>query len=157
MLTAHGLGYARDGRQIRDGVDVTVEPGESLAVTGPSGSGKTSLLAILSGLAAPTTGEVYIGGARLTGFAGPALGVSVVLQGYGLVSLLTAGENVEIALRAAGRSPHAAAPPARAALAQLGLETHADPLVEGLCAAQHHRTALARAPALHPHLRLAPV
>src|SRR5260370_575632 len=83
MLTAHGLGYARDGQQILDGVDVTVEPGESLAVTGPSGSGKTSLLAILSGLAAPTTGEVYIGGARLAGFAGPALGGAVVLQGDG--------------------------------------------------------------------------
>src|SRR5258708_8282803 len=86
MLPAHGLGYARDGQQILDGVDVTVEPGESLAVTGPSGSGKTSLLAILSGLAAPTTGEVYIGGTRLTGFAAPALGAALVLPGYALVS-----------------------------------------------------------------------
>src|SRR5258707_1488534 len=101
MLTAHGLGYARAGQQILDGVDVTVGPGESLAVTGPSGSGKTSLLAILSGLAAPTKGEVYIGGARLTRFAGPALRVSVVLQGSGLVSLLTPAGNVQIALRAA--------------------------------------------------------
>ena len=155
MLTAHGLGYARDGQQILDGVDVTVGPGESLAVTGPSGSGKTSLLAILSGLAAPTTGEVYIGGARLTGFAGPALGVSVVLQGYGLVSLLTAVENVEIALRAAGRSPHAAAQAARAALAQLGLESHADQLIEELSGGQQQRTAVARALALEPRLLIA--
>src|SRR5260221_391497 len=144
MLTAHGLGYVRDGQQILAGIDVTVAPGESLAVTGPSGSGKTSLLAILSGLTAPTTGEVHIDGALLTGFAGPALGVSVVLQGYGLVSLLTAAENVEITLRAAGRPPHAAAHAARAALAQLGLEAHADHLIEELSGGQQQRTAGAR-------------
>src|SRR5260370_16382290 len=116
MPTARGLGYARDGQQILAGVDVTVGPGESLAVTGPSGSGKTSLLAILSGLAAPTKGEVYIGGARLTGFAGPALGVSVVLQGDGLGSLLTAAENVEIPLRPPGRPPPPPPQPPRAPL-----------------------------------------
>jgi len=155
MLTAHGLGYVRDGQQILAGIDVTVAPGESLAVTGPSGSGKTSLLAILSGLTAPTTGEVHIDGTLLTGFAGPALGVSVVLQGYGLVSLLTAAENVEITLRAAGRPPHAAAHAARAALAQLGLEAHADHLIEELSGGQQQRTAVARALALEPRLLIA--
>jgi putative ABC transport system ATP-binding protein len=124
-------------------------------VTGPSGSGKTSLLSILSGLAAPTAGAVYIDGAPLTGFAGPALGVSVVLQGYGLVSLLTAAENVEIALRAAGRPPRDAARAARASLAQLGLDAHADQLVEELSGGQQQRTAVARALALEPRLLIA--
>src|SRR5258708_2369968 len=110
MLKAHGLGYVRDGQQILSGVDLKVDPGESLAVTGPSGSGKTSLLAILSGLAAPTTGEVYIGGARLTGFAGPALGVSVVLRGDGLGSRLTAVGDGGVARRPAGRTPAGGAP-----------------------------------------------
>jgi putative ABC transport system ATP-binding protein len=155
MLSGRGLCYVRDGQQILNGVDVTVEPGESLAVTGPSGSGKTSLLSILSGLAAPTMGAVYIDGAPLTGFAGPALGVSVVLQGYGLVSLLTAAENVEIALRAAGRPPRDAAHAARASLAQLGLDAHADQLVEELSGGQQQRTAVARALALEPRLLIA--
>jgi ABC-type transport system involved in cytochrome c biogenesis ATPase subunit len=58
MLDARGLRYVRDGQTILAGVDVTVDPGESLAVTGPSGSGKSSLLALLAGLARPAAGEV---------------------------------------------------------------------------------------------------
>src|ERR1022692_2385820 len=122
MLEAHGLRYVRDGQLILSGVDVTVRPGESLAVTGPSGSGKSSLLALISGLTAPTAGQVCIDGALLTGFARPAGGVAVVLQGYGLVSLLTPAENIEVALRAAGWLARDSPAAARAALAQVGLE-----------------------------------
>jgi putative ABC transport system ATP-binding protein len=155
MLSGRGLGYVRDGQQILKDVDVDVAPGQSLAVTGPSGSGKTSLLSILAGLAAPTAGTVQIDGVPLTGFAGPALGVSVVLQGYGLVSLLTAAENIEIALRAAGRSPRDATHVAHEWLAQLGLDAHADQLVEELSGGQQQRTAVARALALEPRLLIA--
>jgi putative ABC transport system ATP-binding protein len=155
MLKAHGLRYVRDGQLILTGVDVSVEPGQSLAVTGPSGSGKTSLLALISGLTAPTAGEVYLDGTLLTGFATPASGVAVVLQGYGLVSLLTAAENIEVALRAAGRPARAAGAAARAALAQLGLEAHAEQLVEELSGGQQQRTAVARALALEPRLLIA--
>jgi ABC-type lipoprotein export system ATPase subunit len=155
MLKAHGLRYARDGQLILTGVDVTAQPGESLAVTGPSGSGKTSLLALISGLARPTAGQVYIDGTLLTGFAGPATGVAVVLQGYGLVSLLTAAENIEVALRAAGRPARTAGSVARTALDQLGLATHADQLVDELSGGQQQRTAVARALALEPRLLIA--
>ena len=110
MLEGRGLSYRRDGQQILAGIDLTVAAGHSLAVTGPSGSGKSSLLAILAGLTAPTEGSVLIDAKPLTGFAGPGHGVSVVLQGYGLVALLTAAENVEVALWAASSS----APPSRA-------------------------------------------
>ena len=155
MLKAQGLRSVRDGQQILANVDVIVEPGESLAVTGPSGSGKTTLLSLLSGLARPTAGEVYIDGKPLTKFAGPALGVAVVLQGYGLVSLLTAAENIEVAMRAAGRSPAVATRTAREMLAHLGLEAHADQLVEELSGGQQQRTAVARALALEPRLLIA--
>jgi putative ABC transport system ATP-binding protein len=155
MLKARGLRYVRDGQLILDDIDLSVEPGQSIAVTGPSGSGKTSLLAIISGLTAPTSGEVYLDGTLLTGFAGPALGVAVVLQGYGLVSLLTAAENVEIALRAAGRPARDVGVAAHAALSQVGLEAHADQLVEELSGGQQQRTAVARALALEPRLLIA--
>jgi putative ABC transport system ATP-binding protein len=155
MLQAQGVSYRAAGRLIFAGVDVAVVAGHSVAVTGPSGSGKTSLLAILAGLTPPTQGTVLIDGEPLTGFAGPARGVSVVLQGYGLVSLLTAAENVEVALRAAGRPARTARSAARAALDELGLLPHADQLTHELSGGQQQRTAVARAIALQPKLLIA--
>jgi putative ABC transport system ATP-binding protein len=155
MLKAHGLSYVRGGQQILADLDLSVEAGESLAVIGPSGSGKTSLLALLSGLSKPSSGTVYIDGQPLRGFAGPELGVALVLQGYGLVSLLTAAENVEIALRAAGRPARDARRISRTVLTQLGLEAHADQLTEELSGGQQQRTAVARALALEPRLLIA--
>jgi putative ABC transport system ATP-binding protein len=155
MLEARGLGYRRDGQQILDGVDLTVGPGDSVAITGPSGSGKTSLLAILAGLTKATTGRVVIDGRRLAGFAGPELGVAVVLQGYGLVSLLTAAENIEVALRAAGRPAATARCVALDWLERLGLGPHADQLVDELSGGQQQRTAVARALAMEPRLLIA--
>ena len=155
MLEARRIRYLRDGQLILDGVDLTVSAGESLAVTGPSGSGKTSLLAIISGLAAPAGGDVYLDGTRLAGFAGPSAGVALVLQGYGLVSLLTAAENIEVALRAAGLPARAAPSAARAALEQLGLLHHAGQIVEELSGGQQQRVAVARALALQPRLLIA--
>jgi putative ABC transport system ATP-binding protein len=155
MLEARGLGYRRDGQQILDGIDLTVGPGDSVAVTGPSGSGKTSLLAILAGLTKATTGSVIIDGQRLAGFAGPELGVAVVLQGYGLVSLLSAAENIEVALRAAGRPAATARDVALEWLERLGLGPHSDQLADELSGGQQQRTAVARALALEPRLLIA--
>jgi putative ABC transport system ATP-binding protein len=155
LLEASGLGYSAGGRRVFAGVELAVDPGQRLAVVGPSGSGKTSLLALLAGLAEPAEGEVRIDGRAVGGTAGLPRGVAMVLQGYGLVSLLTAAENVEVALRAAGRSPHEAAAGAATALADVGLTPHADQLVEELSGGQQQRTAVARALALQPRLLIA--
>ena len=155
MLEARGIRYVREGQTILDGVDVTVPAGGSLAIVGPSGSGKTSLLAILSGLAPPTAGEVYVAGERRTGSPAPWAGVSMVLQGYGLVSLLTAAENIEVAVRAAGRPAREAQAAAAAALEDLGLGPHAGQIVEELSGGQQQRVAVARALARQPQLLIA--
>jgi putative ABC transport system ATP-binding protein len=155
LLQASGLGYSAAGRRVFAGVDLAVEPGQRLAVIGPSGSGKSSLLALLAGLAQPSEGEVRLDGQPVVGIAGPAQGVAMVLQGYGLVSLLTAAENVEVALRANGCSRQEAAAGASAALADVGMAAHADQLVEELSGGQQQRTAVARALGLRPRLLIA--
>jgi putative ABC transport system ATP-binding protein len=156
VIEARSLGYAVAGRQILRGVDLAVAAGERLAVMGPSGSGKTSLLALLAGLAVPTAGEVRLDGEPVAGIAKPSLGVALVLQRYGLVSLLSAAaESVEIALRAAGWSRSDARADARRALERVGLEAHLEQLVEELSGGQQQRTAVARALALRPRLLIA--
>jgi putative ABC transport system ATP-binding protein len=155
MLKAEGLGYQSNGKIIVAGTDVAIAAGRSLAIMGPSGSGKTTLLALLSGLYKPTKGRVEFDGIPLVGAAGPPPGMAVVLQNYGLVSLLTAAENVEIALRAAGKPAREAIPEARVALAHVGLDAHADHLIEELSGGQQQRTAVARALALEPRLLIA--
>ena len=155
MLEARGIRYEREGQTILNGVDVFVPEGGSLAVIGPSGSGKTSLLAILSGLAPPTAGEVYVDGERRTGTRAPWAGVSMVLQGYGLVSLLTAAENIEVAVRAAGMPAREAQAAAAAVLEDLGLGAHAGQIVEELSGGQQQRVAVARALARQPRLLIA--
>ncbi|HXP58599.1 MAG TPA: heme ABC exporter ATP-binding protein CcmA [Streptosporangiaceae bacterium] len=155
VIEARGIRYVRDGQAILDGVDLAVPAGESLAITGPSGSGKTSLLAVLAGLTAPAAGEVYVAGKRLTGLPGPGDGVAMVLQGYGLVSLLTAAENIEVAVRAAGIPAREAQVAAAAALDELGLAAHAGQIVEELSGGQQQRVAVARALARKPRLLIA--
>ncbi|MEO9236645.1 MAG: ATP-binding cassette domain-containing protein, partial [Jatrophihabitantaceae bacterium] len=96
-VSAHAVRYQRAGRLILDDVSVSAYPYEVLAITGPSGSGKSSLLALLAGLELPDSGSIE----RATASPGEGVpaGYGLVLQGYGLVSVLTAAENVEIVLQ----------------------------------------------------------
>jgi putative ABC transport system ATP-binding protein len=152
-LVATGVSYARDGRQILAEVNVAAYPGEPLAVTGPSGSGKSTLLALLAGLEPPDAGTVTVDG-RPVGRGVPD-GFGLVLQGYGLVSVLTAAENVEVALQGRGLSRDEVRDRAAAALAEVGLEGVADHLVEQLSGGQQQRVAVARALVVDPAVLLA--
>ena len=154
LLQADGLRFERGGRVIFSGVSLSVGPGDRVAVTGPSGSGKTSLLSVLAGLAAPAAGTVQRDGELVTAGTLPAR-TAAVLQGYGLVSLLTAAENVEIVLRAAGMPAAQATTTASTALAELGLRDHEDHLVQELSGGQQQRVAVARALAVRPDLLIA--
>ena len=154
LLQADNLRVERGGRVLFDGVSLAVRAGDKIAVTGPSGSGKTSLLAVLAGLEAPHGGTVLRDGKPAQ--PGRLLdGTAAVLQGYGLVSLLTAAENIEIVLRAAGTRPAAAIAAATAALAELGLADYADHLLQELSGGQQQRVAVARALVTSPTLLLA--
>jgi putative ABC transport system ATP-binding protein len=151
LLEVSGLRVERGGRVLFSDISLVVEAGEKVAVTGPSGSGKTSLLSVLAGLTAPEAGTVLRAGARVPPGRLPDA-TAVVLQGFGLVSLLTAAENVEIGLRGAGLSPGAATEAAAEALTELGLGEYADHLVQELSGGQQQRVAVARALASRPGL-----
>lgn len=151
-LTADAVGYVRAGRTILDAVSVTATAGEALAVVGPSGSGKSSLLTLLAGLEAPDSGTV-----RRDPPSAPERD-GLILQGYGLVSVLTAAENVEAPLQAGvlgrlGRAEIRAR--SAAALDAVGLSEVADHLVEELSGGQQQRVAIARALAVDPPIVLA--
>ena len=133
------------GRRILDGVTLAVQPGRMVAVSGPSGSGKTTLLSVVGGLIEPTSGTARFAGAPVwTGDGDPRPDVAFILQVYGLVPILTARENVAIALRSRGVDPVEADARADRALAALRVEELADRLVEELSGGQMQRVAGAR-------------
>jgi len=156
VLEADDVHYRRGGRVLLDGASLAVERGETLAVLGPSGSGKSSLLAVLGGLEPPDDGRVRLGGEDLTvGDVGQRRRLGLVLQGYGLLSLLTAAENVEVALQARRVTGSAARRAALEALSSLHVAEVADKLLEQLSGGQQQRVAVARALVTKPDAILA--
>jgi putative ABC transport system ATP-binding protein len=144
---------------ILDDVDLTVAPGEFLAVLGPSGSGKSTLLALMAGLDRPTAGEVLIDGFPIQGLSEDQLAlmrrhkVGFVFQSFQLLGNLTARENVLLPAELLGQ-----ADPARRAdelLAAVGLEERGHHYPSQLSGGEQQRVALARAFAARPPILLA--
>ncbi|GAB2578326.1 ATP-binding cassette domain-containing protein [Microlunatus antarcticus] len=154
-LVGQDLRVSRGGVEILRGVDLTVHGGERLALTGPSGSGKTVLLSVLSGLVLPQSGTVLLDGRPLAQEPSLRRRLGVVFQGYGLVALLTAAENVELPLLAARVPAAQARVRAYEALESVGLADRAEHLVEELSGGQQQRAAVARALAVRPDVLLA--
>jgi putative ABC transport system ATP-binding protein len=153
MLTVDDvtLAYPPELAVLRD-VSVVVEPGRMLAVTGPSGAGKTTLLWAMAGLLRPRGGSVAIRGMPLRGRDAR---VVLIPQDNGLAAILTAQENIQVALIAAGAGAADARRITADALDRLGLSGQGDQLVEELSGGQQQRTAVARGLALHGEIVLA--
>jgi putative ABC transport system ATP-binding protein len=159
-LTGTELRLVRSGQTILDGVTLGAARGEMLAIVGPSGSGKTSLLSLLSGLVRPDAGTVGFDGEVL-----PVLGrrrkgastarIGVVLQGHGLVPVLSAAENVEVVLQARRLRVGEVRDTAAEVLHRVLLSDVSDRLVERLSGGQQQRVAVARALVGEPDLLVA--
>ena len=143
-LVLDGVSYVA-GRPLLDEVDLVFPRGHVTALSGPSGSGKTTLLSIAGGLLRPTTGTALLEGKETwTGSGDPLPEIAFVLQVYGLVPILSARENVSVALRARGVAPAEADESAEAALARFGIADLGERQVEELSGGQMQRVACAR-------------
>jgi putative ABC transport system ATP-binding protein len=149
------IAYGEAEPVLRD-VSVEVRPGEMLAVTGTSGAGKTTLLNAMAGLLPPATGRVLVDGEPV-GDRDHAVSLGVVLipQDNGLAAILTATENITVAMIATGGTPAEARRGAAESLDHLGLANHGDQLIEELSGGQQQRTAIARGLALRGDVLLA--
>jgi putative ABC transport system ATP-binding protein len=155
-LMVDAVSVAYDGRIVLRDVGVVARPGQMLAVTGPSGAGKTTLLRTMAALVRPASGEVRLGRTPLhSRDQAVGLGVVIVPQDNGLAPILTAAENVQVALVARGTTPAQARRRTAEVLELVGLADQAGQLVEELSGGQQQRTALARGLALGGDVLLA--
>jgi putative ABC transport system ATP-binding protein len=137
-------------------INLVVERGEFVAIMGPSGCGKSTLLNLLAGLDRPTEGEVWLDGKRIDELSEADLArlrrrkVGFVFQSFNLIPTLTAGENVELPLRLAGRRRRDARRTAARLLADLGVDNRRTTAPAVLSGGEQQRVALARAIANEP-------
>lgn len=142
-------------------VSLRIDDGEFVAFFGPSGSGKTSLLQMIGLLMPPDEGEVWIGDERVdhmsegSGAVVRRTQLGFVFQSAGLLSLLSAEENVDVAMRLLNVSARKARPRVKEALESVNMENRADHRPDELSGGEQQRVAIARAFATEPALLLA--
>jgi ABC-type lipoprotein export system ATPase subunit len=144
-----------------DGVDLEIAPGDFVSIEGPSGCGKTTLLNLLGLLDVPTSGRILWDG-RPAGARTERErtrlrleGVGFIFQRFYLVPTMTALENVELPLRAAGRPAAERRRVAEGLLADVGLSPRSRAFPHQLSGGEEQRVAIARALANEPGLLLA--
>ena len=153
--------YGSGDTEVRalDGVDLTVEEGEFVAVVGTSGSGKSTLLHMLGGLDRPTGGTVTVDGKDIFSLKDEALTIfrrrkiGFVFQNYNLVPVLNVYENIVLPIQLDGGKPDPAY--VDSIVETLGLESKLQNLPNNLSGGQQQRVAIARALAAKPAIILA--
>ncbi|MFQ5944832.1 MAG: ABC transporter ATP-binding protein [Anaerolineae bacterium] len=165
ILRATGLGkrYGLGEVEIQalDSVDLSVEPGDFVAVVGPSGSGKSTLLHLLGGLDRPSSGTIWVDQTDLSTLDDDALTllrrrhIGFVFQFFHLIPTLTAQENVALPLLIDGRSLEESRDRVGEMLRLVGLEERRDHRPDQLSGGEQQRVAIARALVTSPTVVLA--
>jgi putative ABC transport system ATP-binding protein len=155
--------FSAGGRMVRavDGVSLAVRRGELAVVLGRSGAGKTTLLSLAGGLDRPDAGQVWVEGKDVAALRGTDLDrflgstVGWVFQTSGLLPLLTAAENVALALLILGQDEEQAMAAALSGLEEVGMAARAQHRAHELSGGEQQRVALVRALVKQPALLLA--
>ncbi len=155
--------YRRGGEElvVLDGLDLQMERGSFYALMGPSGSGKTTLLNMIGGLDRPDAGDLLVAGELLNVLSNAELArwradnVGFVFQGFNLIPVLSAVQNVELPLLLAPLSRKERRERAEYALELVGLADRGDHRPKQLSGGQEQRVAIARAFVTDPTLILA--
>jgi len=163
LLRSVTKSYTRGGETLRvlDELDLEMDGSTFYALMGPSGSGKTTLLNLVGGLDHADSGVVQVGDEDLTELDGGALAqwraenVGFVFQGFNLLPVLSARENVELPLLLAPLSKRQRREQAERALELVGLKDRMDHRPRELSGGQEQRVAIARAIATDPKVILA--
>jgi putative spermidine/putrescine transport system ATP-binding protein len=137
-----------------DGLDLTVQPGELVALLGPSGCGKTTTLRLLAGLEDADAGQITVGGADVTRLPASKRDMGMVFQAYSLFPHMTVRQNVAFGLRLRRVSSAERDRKAMEMLDLVDLSTQADRYPHQISGGQQQRVALARALAIEPQVLL---
>jgi NitT/TauT family transport system ATP-binding protein len=136
---------------VMQGIDLSIQAEEFVALVGPSGCGKSTLLRIINGLLPPSSGRVLYRGKPL---AGVNLNCSMVFQSFALLPWLTVRENVELGLEARGMEPETRMRKANFFIDKVGLDGYEEAYPRELSGGMKQRVGLARAMAVEPELLL---
>ena len=153
-LRVDDVHVAFDDTSVLDGVDLSIEPGEIVALLGPSGSGKSTLLRVVAGIVMPDSGSVHIGRTDVTRQPTHQRGVGMVFQDNQLFPHMSVLDNVAFGLKMTGRPRPDRERIGRDWLERVGLSGFADRRVTELSGGEAKRVALARTLAPGPNVVL---
>ncbi len=160
IVRIEGLRKSFGANEVLKGIDLTVQPGEVLAIIGKSGSGKSTLLRCINGLEAFQHGALQVDGQALKHGDAKAMRalrqhVGMIFQSFNLFPHLTVGQNVMLAPRLVKPAdPAAAIAQPNKLLARVGLAEKFDAWPDQLSGGQQQRVAIARALAMQPSVML---